>query len=130
MNGPQRQLHFNAFLMSSGHHEAAWRLPESNPFANTDLGHWRELAQIAERATFDSLFLADGPAIRANPQYRPASALEPTVLLTALAGATSRIGLIATAFNHLQRAVQPGAAVRLARSRQRRPGRLEHRDHG
>ena len=94
---PPRQLHFNAFLMSSGHHEAAWRLPESNPFANTDLGHWRELAQIAERARFDSLFLADGPAVRADPQFRPASALEPTILLTALAAATSHIGLIATA---------------------------------
>ena len=56
-----------------------------------------ELARIAERATFDSLFLADGPAVRGNPQYRPASALEPTILLTALAAATSRIGLIATA---------------------------------
>ena len=97
MSRPQRQLHFNAFLMSSGHHEAAWRLPESNPFANTDLGHWRELARIAERATFDSLFLADGPAVRADPEYRPASALEPTILLTALAAATSHIGLIATA---------------------------------
>jgi FMN-dependent oxidoreductase (nitrilotriacetate monooxygenase family) len=96
-SGPQRQLHFNAFLMSSGHHEAAWRLPESNPFANTDLGHWRELARIAERATFDSLFLADGPAVHGDPEYRPASALEPTILLTALAAATSRIGLIATA---------------------------------
>ena len=114
MSIPPRQLHFNAFLMSSGHHEAAWRLPESNPFANTDLGHWRDLAQIAERATFDSLFLADGPAVRANPEFRPASALEPTVLLTALAAATSHIGLIATAFDDLQRAVQPGPAVRLA----------------
>jgi FMN-dependent oxidoreductase (nitrilotriacetate monooxygenase family) len=97
MSSPQRQLHFNAFLMSSGHHEAAWRLPESNPFANTDLGHWRDLAQIAERGTFDSLFLADGPAVRANPEFRPAGALEPTILLTALAAATSHIGLIATA---------------------------------
>ena len=97
MSTPQRQLHFNAFLMSSGHHEAAWRLPESNPFANTDLSHWRDLARIAERARFDSLFLADGPAVRANPEFRPASALEPTVLLTALATATSHIGLIATA---------------------------------
>ena len=70
MSSRQRQLHFNAFLMSSGHHEAAWRLPESNPFANTDLGHWRELARIAERARFDSLFLADGPAVRADPQFR------------------------------------------------------------
>jgi FMN-dependent oxidoreductase (nitrilotriacetate monooxygenase family) len=92
-----RQLHLNAFLMSSGHHEAAWRLPESNPFASTDLAHWRHLAQVAERATFDSVFLADGPTLWGLPRYRPAGALEPTVLLTALAMATSRIGLIATA---------------------------------
>jgi len=97
MSSGHRQLHFNAFLMSSGHHEAAWRLPQSNPFANTDIAHWRHLAQVAERATFDSLFLADGPALRASPKHRPAGALEPTVLLTALAMATSHIGLIATA---------------------------------
>jgi alkanesulfonate monooxygenase SsuD/methylene tetrahydromethanopterin reductase-like flavin-dependent oxidoreductase (luciferase family) len=97
MSGRQRQLHFNAFLMSSGHHEAAWRLPESNPYANFDLDHWRNLAQIAERATFDSVFLADSPALWNSARHRPAGALEPTVLLTALAMATSRIGLIATA---------------------------------
>jgi FMN-dependent oxidoreductase (nitrilotriacetate monooxygenase family) len=92
-----RQLHFNAFLMSSGHHEAAWRLPESDPFANFDLAHWHNLAQIAERGTFDSVFLADGPALWGNARYRPAGALEPTVLLTAMAAGTSHIGLIATA---------------------------------
>ena len=27
-----RVLHLNAFLHDIGHHEAAWRLPESNPF--------------------------------------------------------------------------------------------------
>ena len=97
MAGPERQLHFNAFLMSCGHHEAAWRLPGSDPFASLDLGHWTNLARIAERGTFDSIFLADGPALWGHARYRPGGALEPTVLLTALAGATSRIGLIATA---------------------------------
>jgi FMN-dependent oxidoreductase (nitrilotriacetate monooxygenase family) len=92
-----RQLHFNAFLMGCGHHEAAWRLPESDPFANLDLGHWAELAQIAERGAFDSLFLADGPALWGHARYRPGGSLEPTVLLTALAAVTSHIGLIATA---------------------------------
>jgi FMN-dependent oxidoreductase (nitrilotriacetate monooxygenase family) len=90
-------LHFNAFLMGCGHHEAAWRLPESDPFANLDLGHWSNLAQIAERGAFDSVFLADGPALWGNAKHRPGGSLEPTVLLTALAGATSHIGLIATA---------------------------------
>ena len=97
MGSSTRQLHFNAFLMSSGHHEAAWRLPQSNPFANTDLAHWRHLAQTAERAAFDSVFLADNPALWNSPKYRPAGSLEPTVLLTALATATTHIGLIATA---------------------------------
>jgi FMN-dependent oxidoreductase (nitrilotriacetate monooxygenase family) len=93
----ERQLHFNAFLMGCGHHEAAWRLPASDPFANLDLGHWTNLARIAERGAFDSIFLADGPALWGHAKYRPGGALEPTVLLTALAGVTSHIGLIATA---------------------------------
>jgi FMN-dependent oxidoreductase (nitrilotriacetate monooxygenase family) len=92
-----RKLHLNAFLMSTGHHEASWRLPESNPFANTDVGHYRELARIAERGTFDSIFFADSPVLFSDVGRRPAGSLEPTVLLTAIAAATSRIGLIATA---------------------------------
>jgi alkanesulfonate monooxygenase SsuD/methylene tetrahydromethanopterin reductase-like flavin-dependent oxidoreductase (luciferase family) len=37
--------------MSTGHHEASWRLPESDPFANTDVAHFQRLAQTAERGT-------------------------------------------------------------------------------
>ncbi|MGW2635442.1 LLM class flavin-dependent oxidoreductase [Streptomyces sp. NPDC001348] len=92
-----RQLHLNAFLMSTGHHEASWRLPESDPYAHVDLGHYVNLARIAERGTFDSLFLADSPQLWGNTAQRPAGALEPLTLLTALATATEHIGLIATA---------------------------------
>jgi FMN-dependent oxidoreductase (nitrilotriacetate monooxygenase family) len=90
-------LHLNAFLMSTGHHEASWRLPESNPFANTDVEHYRDLARTAERGKFDSIFFADSPVLFSDVGRRPAGSLEPTVLLTAIAAATSRIGLIATA---------------------------------
>src|SRR4051794_37014123 len=90
------QLHLNAFLMSAGHHEAAWRLPESDPVGSTDLDHFVALAKLAEHGTFDSLFLADSPVLH-NAVRRPSSVLEPTVLLSVLATATSRIGLIATA---------------------------------
>jgi FMN-dependent oxidoreductase (nitrilotriacetate monooxygenase family) len=93
----QRQLHLNAFLMSSGHHEAAWRLPESDPYADFDVQHWIRLARLAERGKMDSLFLADGPALWHAAEHRPAGALEPTILLTAMAAATERVGLIATA---------------------------------
>lgn len=96
MAATQRQLHLNAFLMEAGHHEAAWRLPESNPRADFDLQHWIELAQLAEAAKFDSLFLADGPALTGSGEYRPPGQLEPLTLLTALSQHTSRIGLIAT----------------------------------
>ena len=92
-----RQLHLNAFLMSSGHHEAAWRLPESDPHADFDVSHWVALAQLAERGKLDSLFLADGPSLWHGADFRPAGQLEPTVLLSVLATVTERIGLIATA---------------------------------
>jgi FMN-dependent oxidoreductase (nitrilotriacetate monooxygenase family) len=91
------QLHLNAFLMSSGHHEAAWRLPQSDPGADFDVEHWQGLARLAERGRFDSVFLADGPAIWHDAAHRPAGALEPTILLTVMAGVTSHVGLIATA---------------------------------
>jgi FMN-dependent oxidoreductase (nitrilotriacetate monooxygenase family) len=92
----KRELHLNAFLMEAGHHEAAWRLPESNPHADVDLQHWIRLARLAEDARFDSLFLADGPALTGTGEFRPPGQLEPLTLLTALSQATERIGLIAT----------------------------------
>ena len=93
----RRTLHLNAFLMSTGHHEASWRLPESNPYANTDVTHFQHLAQIAERGKLDSVFFADSPVLFSDVGRRPSGALEPTVLLTAIAAVTNRIGLIATA---------------------------------
>jgi alkanesulfonate monooxygenase SsuD/methylene tetrahydromethanopterin reductase-like flavin-dependent oxidoreductase (luciferase family) len=56
-------VHLNAFLMGVGHHEAAWRLPESDPHAHVDVAHFQELARIAERGKLDSVFLADGPVL-------------------------------------------------------------------
>src|SRR6478609_4268459 len=91
------QLHLNAFLLSVGHHEASWRLPESDPLANTSVEHFKRLARTAERGKLDSLFLADSPVLWNDLGRRPAGTLEPTVLLTVLAAVTERIGLIATA---------------------------------
>jgi FMN-dependent oxidoreductase (nitrilotriacetate monooxygenase family) len=96
MSAQTRELHLNAFLMEAGHHEAAWRLHGSNPRADFDLDHWIKLAQMAETAKFDSLFLADGPALTGSGAFRPPGQLEPFTLLTALSQHTSRIGLIAT----------------------------------
>ncbi|TFC25101.1 LLM class flavin-dependent oxidoreductase [Cryobacterium sp. TMT1-3] len=92
-----RQLHLNAFLMSTGHHEASWRLPESNGLAGTDVAHFQRLARIAEAGRFDSIFFADSPVLGGDVGRRPSATLEPTVLLTAIAAVTEHIGLIATA---------------------------------
>ena len=95
MSNP-RHLVLNAFLMSVGHHEAAWRLPESDPHASSEVGHYQQLARIAERGHLDSVFFADSPSLMTNPARRPAEAIEPTLLLAAMAAVTERIGLIAT----------------------------------
>jgi len=97
MTAAQRELHLNAFLMSTGHHEASWRLPESNALAGTDVAHFQQLAQTAERGKLDSIFFADSPALHGDVTQRPFGSLEPTVLLAAIAAVTERIGLIATA---------------------------------
>jgi FMN-dependent oxidoreductase (nitrilotriacetate monooxygenase family) len=97
MSRNPNQLHLNAFLMSVGHHEASWRLPESDPYAGWSVRHYQNLARIAERGKLDSLFLADSPVQQGNPGRRPTGKLEPTILLTALAAVTDHIGLIATA---------------------------------
>jgi FMN-dependent oxidoreductase (nitrilotriacetate monooxygenase family) len=94
MPGP---MNFNLFIMDTGHHEASWRLPGSYPLANVDIEYFERLAQLAESVTFDSVFLADGPVLHGNPERRPAGRIEPLTLLTAVARATRRIGLIATA---------------------------------
>jgi FMN-dependent oxidoreductase (nitrilotriacetate monooxygenase family) len=90
-------MHLNAFLMGVGHHEASWRLAESDPYASWNVRHFQDLARIAERGKLDSIFFADSPVLQGDPGRRPAGKLEPTVLLTALAGVTEHIGLIATA---------------------------------
>jgi FMN-dependent oxidoreductase (nitrilotriacetate monooxygenase family) len=92
-----RELHLNAFLMGVGHHESAWRHPETDPAALGDATHFQNLAQIAERGTFDSVFLADGVQVMGDIRHTAAGHFEPLTLLAAIAAVTSRIGLIATA---------------------------------
>lgn len=92
-----RQLHLNAFLRNVGQHEAAWRLPETDIGAVTDIEHYRHLARIAERGKLDAIFFADHPALKDRSQDRPWDSLDPFTLITALSGVTSHIGLVATA---------------------------------
>src|SRR6478735_922026 len=91
-----RQVHLNLFIHGRGHHEAAWRSPAASTRALTDIRYFTDLAQKAEAGLFDSVFLADTLAAGDDVPRAPRTWLEPVTTLAALAGATSRIGLIAT----------------------------------
>jgi FMN-dependent oxidoreductase (nitrilotriacetate monooxygenase family) len=93
----KRQLHLNLFIHSRGHHEASWRHPASSPLPLTDIRYYQDLAQRAEAALFDSIFLADQLALGDDVSQAARTWLEPVTVLAALAVSTSRIGLIATA---------------------------------
>ena len=93
----KRPMHLNLFVQSRGHHEAAWRHPKSSNLSLTDIQYSVEMAQRAEAGLFDSVFFADVLGLWNDVQTTPFNWLEPLTTLAALAMATKRIGLIATA---------------------------------
>lgn len=92
-----KQMHLNLFIHSRGHHEASWRHPKSSPKALTDISYLTDAAQTAELGLFDSIFLADTLVVNDDVAQAPRLWLEPISTLGALAMATKKIGLIATA---------------------------------
>jgi FMN-dependent oxidoreductase (nitrilotriacetate monooxygenase family) len=96
MGAVTRQLHLNLFIHSRGHHEASWRHPQSSPLPLTDIRYYQDLAQRAETALFDSVFLADQLALGDDASQAARTWLEPITVLAAMAVVTTRIGLIAT----------------------------------
>lgn len=100
MTQPARQLKLGAFLMATGHHVAAWRHPYVPADAGLDFAAYKQLAQIAESALFDALFVADSiaaPTGAIASRMARSDHFEPLTLLSALSAVTQHIGLIATA---------------------------------
>lgn len=99
MSQAPRQLKLGAFLMATGHHVAAWRHPEVPANAGLDFKHYKHLAQVAERARFDTLFVADSVAAATGDiasRMARSDHFEPLTLLSALSAVTEHIGLIST----------------------------------
>lgn len=92
-----RQLHFNVFVLTRGHHEASWRHPESAKLPSSDLGVYQWVANTAEKGLLDSIFIADGLALTPDFERAPCAWTEPMTALGALSATTKNIGLIATA---------------------------------
>ena len=96
-----RQLKLGAFMRPVSIHTGAWRYPGAWPDANFNFPHLRQLIRKLEAGKFDAFFMADHLAVLNMPvdalkRSHTVTSFEPFTLLSALAGATERIGLIAT----------------------------------
>ncbi len=97
-----KQLKLGAFMRPVSIHTGAWRYPGAYPDANFNFAHLKRFAQTLERGKFDAFFMADHLAVLNMPmaalkRSHTVTSFEPFTLLSALAGATERIGLVATA---------------------------------
>jgi FMN-dependent oxidoreductase (nitrilotriacetate monooxygenase family) len=96
-------MHLGGFFHPTGNHVAAWLHPKAQIDAGVNFAHYVELAQTAERAKFDLIFIADTMAAREGnldalkrwPQYM--AFFDPTMLMAGFAAVTHQIGLVATA---------------------------------
>jgi FMN-dependent oxidoreductase (nitrilotriacetate monooxygenase family) len=91
-----RQIKLGFILHGVGPGWGDWRHPDAQPTASTDFQFYKRQAQIAEAGKFDFLFVADSVYIteKSSPHYL--NRFEPLTILSALAGATSNIGLVGT----------------------------------
>src|ERR1700732_4712701 len=97
----KRQLRLRAFMRPGSIHTGAGRYPRAGPDANFNFAHIKRLIQKLEAGKFDAFFMADHLAVLNMPisalkRSHTVTSFEPFTLLSALAGATEHIGLIAT----------------------------------
>jgi N-acetyl-S-(2-succino)cysteine monooxygenase len=104
MMSGERQIRLGAFLQTNGNHTAAWRHPEADADIGVNFARYKKMAQIAEAAKFDMIFLADGVAVRENidnietlKRSGRVVSFEPITLYAALSAVTQNIGFVATA---------------------------------
>ncbi len=96
MSSKQRTLKLGTIIQGSGSHIASWKHPGARSDADTSFEHYVEMARKAEAAKLDFIFMVDGLHISAATAPPFLNRFEPTTILSALAGATSSIGLIST----------------------------------
>lgn len=97
-----KQLHLGAFMRPVSIHTGAWRYPGAIRDANFSLKAIQRFIRSLEAAKFDYFFMADHLGVLNLPRQalmrsHTVTSFEPFTLLSALAGVTERIGLVATA---------------------------------
>ncbi|MGC4251598.1 MAG: NtaA/DmoA family FMN-dependent monooxygenase [Sphingobium sp.] len=90
-----KQMHLGKIITGTGGHIVGWRMPQAE-FGAQNVELTKRLTQLAEKAKFDFIFIAD--AVNSAPDMHPSYIVtyEPMSVLSALTTATSRIGLVGT----------------------------------
>ena len=98
-----RSMNLSVFLTACGnYHHLGWRHPKAWVDGSTNINRWVEMANIAERAKLDMLFIADQIAIvgsetlSTTENSSKVNRFEPLTLLSALSAHTKNIGLAGT----------------------------------
>jgi FMN-dependent oxidoreductase (nitrilotriacetate monooxygenase family) len=91
-----RTIKLGFILHGVGRTWGDWRHPDRDVNASTNFAFYKYQAELAEKAKFHFLFVADSLSIneKSSPHYL--NRFEPITILSALAATTSRIGLVAT----------------------------------
>jgi FMN-dependent oxidoreductase (nitrilotriacetate monooxygenase family) len=94
-----RKLHFGLAPLGVGGpgHDGLWKDPRVAKNASIDIRYYIGLAQLAERAKFDTFFVVDSQFINETYPAHYLNRLEPLTLLSAVATHTTNLGLVATA---------------------------------
>lgn len=94
------QLHLWAFLQGIGHYPGGWRYEGASPRAVFDMEYYRRIGQMIERGRFDAIVFGDQLQGRGangrTPSRLAIPTLDPITLLSAIAGVTEHVGLVAT----------------------------------
>lgn len=92
----RKKLKFGAIIHGVGGHIGAWRHPDAIVDASVNFQFYKEQALKAEEGKFDLVFIADGLYITDQSIPHFLNRFEPITILSALAAATTKIGLVGT----------------------------------
>ncbi|MES2937610.1 MAG: LLM class flavin-dependent oxidoreductase [Pseudomonadota bacterium] len=91
-----KKMNFGVLLQGPGANRNAWRHPSVPPDASVDFNFYVDRARKAEAAGIAFAFIADGLYINEESAPHFLNRFEPIALMSALAAATSAIGLVGT----------------------------------
>ncbi|QJD86379.1 LLM class flavin-dependent oxidoreductase [Cohnella herbarum] len=94
--GKQREVKLGAMLLGVGRGTSTWRHPDAQPDASVNPGIYKSWVWKAEEGKLDFIFIADGLYIEEKSIPHLLNRFEPLTLLSALASASERIGLVGT----------------------------------